>query len=105
MHHRKAHTCRQTDSQIRPPTKTKTSSPRFALPADLQYTAIGDLFEHYVGGERIGIIIFVGTTTALYTVTDQAQVRVYVCVRACVTVSWFTQARLAKPQMPPPRRL
>jgi Na+/proline symporter len=80
----------------------------------LQYTAIGDLFEHYVGGERIGIIIFVGTTTALYTasggllvsiVTDQAQVRVYVCVRACVTVSWFTQARLAKPQMPPPRRL
>lgn len=48
-----------------------------------EYTAIGDLFEHYVGGERISIIIVVGVITAMYTasggllvsiVTDRAQV-------------------------------
>ena len=50
-----------------------------------EYTAIGDLFEHYVGGERVSIIIIVGIITALYTasgglmvsiVTDRAQVSV-----------------------------
>ena len=47
-----------------------------------EYTAIGDLFEFVVGGDRIVIVILIGTVTSLYTaygglsvsiITDQLQ--------------------------------
>lgn len=48
-----------------------------------EYTAVGDLFEHVIGTERVPIVVIIGVVSMLYTaygglyvsiVTDQWQV-------------------------------
>ena len=54
-----------------------------------EYTAIGDLFEYYVGSSRVAIIIFTSTVTSIYTaagglmvsiLTDQSQAILSICL-------------------------
>lgn len=60
-----------------------------------EYTALGDLFEFYVGGPRVLIILIVGGITSVYTAaggllvsiwTDQAQamLSVVLILAACI---------------------